>query len=76
MRFRELVGIMRADPPRLGIDQRQDRKLDEVEALDQGGEDSKLGRMNDVLRIVENDGLEPAALRRLRYYVANAPTRG
>lgn len=63
VRFGELVGIMAGDPARPGVDQRHDRKLHQIEALDQAVEQPKLGRMDDVLRVVEDHAFEPAPRR-------------
>jgi len=65
MRLGELVRVMRADPSRASVDQRHDRKLDEIVALDQPIEHAELGRVDDVLGVVQHHRLEPAAERGL-----------
>jgi len=60
VRFQEFVDIAPGDPPGRLVDQRDDRKLDEREAVDQRIEQSELAGMDDIFRIVEHDSLEKA----------------
>ena len=71
--FRELVGVMACYPARGGVDQRDDRHLDQRGALDRPVEQAKLERMDDVLGIVE--GLAGGRAVQARHHVANAPKR-
>ena len=57
VRLGEFVAIMAADPARVAVGQRQDRKLDHRRAVDQPVEDPELERVDDVLGVVEHDRL-------------------
>ena len=55
VRLGELVAIMAADPPRMGVGKRHDGQLDHRRAADQSVKDAELETMNDVLGVVEHD---------------------
>ena len=60
MALRKFVAIMigdRAPPPPAAAGQRQDRQLHQVEPVDHEVEQADLVGMDDILGVMENDGL-------------------
>ena len=65
MRLGKFIGIMPADQAGRAIDQRAHRDLDEIMVAQPAAIDLKLGRMHDILGIMQHDCIEAPALPRL-----------